>query len=498
MTFNGHYCCERQLVQYNDAGFPVLHVQVNYSVDFGDNITADAGWIRLVELDEAAGEIRLRSFKPAVPLFDFEQENPLPESVTSYAMSWRGRYADQAHRFRQGDAGYTGTRDRWFGSLPDNNTTPPDQPYLRTGYGQANPARQQALLKFEGAITHATIPPGSTVAAATLTLVPATDQEFSDGAANEVYEMLTPWTEGSATYGAAAWSGGASGGVDTDGLEANMTPVSDSAAFADGGYGDGNPLVIDSGRTLHYDVTDTVRNWALGAENNGFLLESIPGPDNALFVASSEYAGSNAGARPMLNVSYSSARKLQFQQGRTGYGSATDTWIDSTNPTSAHGSDISLHCTSQSAQEQVLIRFGELVGSGAQQLPHGAEITSARLVLHSNRQQYAGSTATHALHEMRIGWTTEDSYSSATWNADGIQADDAEADSIPVATTPVGMSDDARVAFDVTQSVQSWVDGETNNGWVLLQPSGNDRWFIASSDDPRASMRPRLLVEFVE
>lgn len=497
LTLNGHYCCERELVQYNDAGFPVLHVQANYSVDFGGTIEADAGWIRLLEIDEQQGEIRLRSYKPSVPLSEGAEHNPLPGSETSYSMSWRGRFSELHQTLQDGEDGYAGTQDRWFGSREENHSTPADGSYLRTGYSPSLSARQQAVLRFDGLFGDSSVPHGAAVSAATLILTPARDEEFSDGAPSAVHEMLVGWEEGAAAWGAGAWASGATEGVDLDDSEASSMAASDASDFADGGFGDGNTSVIEQGRALQYDVTDLVQNWAVEGHNNGFLLEAIPGVDNSLFSASSEYDGVDGRARPKLSVGYGPWSMLLFRQGRAGYTGARDTWLDSAQPLANRAQDLELHCIDGGSREQVLIRFEQLVGPGEGRIPEGAEVHAARLVLHSNQAVFAESGAVHEVHEMLVDWSDQDSFASDRWHADGVQPDDVEAVATPIAVTVAAAGRYGRVAFDVTDSVRSWVEGQPNEGWVVLQgPGGEDRWFLASSEEPRAALRPRLVVYY--
>jgi hypothetical protein len=49
------------------------------------------------------------------------------------------------------------------------------------------------------------------------------------------------------------------------------------------------------------------------------------------------------------------------------------------------------------------------------------------------------------------------------------------------------------LSFDVTASVQAWVDGATNYGWVMLE-RGNNRWSFRSSEWAGLVERPMLTV----
>lgn len=184
-----------------------------------------------------------------------------------------------------------------------------------------------------------------------------------------------------------------------------------------------------------------------------------------------------------------------FRQGAGGYTATRDTWLDENNASTSHSNDDALHCIGTKYQEQVLLRFEQLVGDGDEQIPTGADVVSAQLVLSSTGEEFAGSAAVNSLHEMIVDWDTGDTYNSAVFGGNGIQLG-TEAVTEAVEETSGAVSDDGLYEFDVTASVQAWVGGGPNRGWFLWQPSGFDRWFIASSEHLQSQRRPRLVVEF--
>ncbi len=132
-----------------------------------------------------------------------------------------------------------------------------------------------------------------------------------------------------------------------------------------------------------------------------------------------------------------------------------------------------------------LLKFDELIGDEAGQVPLGAVVHQALLRLSTSRP---GDGA--ALHRMRLDWAAE-----ATWNSfdDGIQADGVEAEAQPdLITDAVGAG---AIELDVTAGVQRWADGVENYGWVFLPsgPNGWDFWGASAADEPQ---RPRLFVLF--
>ena len=178
-----------------------------------------------------------------------------------------------------------------------------------------------------------------------------------------------------------------------------------------------------------------------------------------------------------------------FQQGLLGYASATDTFIDGANPDASHGPDVVL-ATGGTSANQALLRFDNIVGSGAGQVPAGAQILSAKLVLATSRTELNTVDQTVSLHRLNLPFNAQ-----STWNSlsDGISLG-TEARSTPEFTLLPNIDGD-RAIFDVSDWVQSVVNGETNNGW-LVNSVGVARWFIEASESTNIDLRPRLEIAF--
>jgi len=87
---SGHTSQDTHQVKTNAAGFPVLQMSTDYNKvlpNYGD------GFMRLIEIDENSGEIRVKTYTPGVP------QNPTPRYDTSangqftVSMEWNGRFA---------------------------------------------------------------------------------------------------------------------------------------------------------------------------------------------------------------------------------------------------------------------------------------------------------------------------------------------------------------------------------------------------------------------
>ena len=150
----------------------------------------------------------------------------------------------------------------------------------------------------------------------------------------------------------------------------------------------------------------------------------------------------------------------------------------------------------------VLLKFDSIFGSNAGQIPIGASIVSARLVLATKNPGDGGS-----FHRMLTSWDAN----TATWSSippslnesnffvrnDGVTA--AVAFESQVGTS-AGTGDAAAgvTTIGVTSDIQAWSNGQANFGWLIQGWQGRaDGWGFTASEDDIASNRPKLEVEWV-
>jgi hypothetical protein len=175
-----------------------------------------------------------------------------------------------------------------------------------------------------------------------------------------------------------------------------------------------------------------------------------------------------------------------FQQGTGGYRAAVDTYLaqGSVGANNSRASELSVDGDDPNGSgldTQALLRFDDIFGTGAGQVPPGSVIRSAALEL-SSTNLGAGAT----LHRMLEDWSDGEGWSA--FGGDGVQAglEAAAADA-----TASGTVDAVRV--DVTRSVAAWsADPCTNFGWALL-PLGNDGWDFYAAE---GATPPRLTVDY--
>src|SRR5262245_12765823 len=180
-----------------------------------------------------------------------------------------------------------------------------------------------------------------------------------------------------------------------------------------------------------------------------------------------------------------------FQQGVKGYTGTVDTEIWALAPTTILNTNpnASSDANNDGGESQVLIRFEGIIGKEPHQIPPRATVVSARLLVSAFDQ---GDTVN--LHRMLVPFGE-----APTWNSliSGVSADGLEAsrhkDSFTFGKIAANSSE---IAFDVTDTVQAWVSGAENYGWVFLNTGGNG-WDFYTSDFDKVSQRPKLVVEFL-
>lgn len=181
---------------------------------------------------------------------------------------------------------------------------------------------------------------------------------------------------------------------------------------------------------------------------------------------------------------------LSFQQGVAGYSGTVDTEIWALAPTTILDTNpnATTDANNDGGESQVLMRFDDIVGTKDGQVPPDAHVHSAKLVVSAFDQ---GDTVN--LHRLLVPFDA-----TATWDSviSGISADGLEAsrqkDSFTFGKIAANSS---TISFDVTDTVQAWVSGAANYGWVFLNTGGNGWDFYASEFDD-VKQRPKLEIIF--
>jgi hypothetical protein len=182
-----------------------------------------------------------------------------------------------------------------------------------------------------------------------------------------------------------------------------------------------------------------------------------------------------------------------FQEGVNGYSGTVDTYImqdDQDNPTATHGAEDTNSWDTDDPlgtgqYNYALIRFENVFGSGAGEIPVGSTIQSATL-----RYVVYNTGAVANVNEVAVDWTE-----SVTWNTfggdAGVQSDEYGASR----GTASGAAISAQTV-DVTGSLAAWSSNPTaNKGWIF-RPTGTDGVDFRSSEYATIADRPSLTVQY--
>jgi hypothetical protein len=190
---------------------------------------------------------------------------------------------------------------------------------------------------------------------------------------------------------------------------------------------------------------------------------------------------------------------LTFQQGLNNYAGQEDTVLYSREPDVNSGTEGSISPDQQDANgvRQGLMKFNDIIGSQPGQIPLGSTINSATLIVDVVNPSF--SSMQMSLYRMQQDWGE----STATWNSfgliGGVQASEGEASSLP----PDSLLLEPRISvtapatagrFDVTKSLEYWVSGADNFGW-LIESAATDGWDFRTKESAQAQ-RPQLIVDF--
>ncbi len=195
----------------------------------------------------------------------------------------------------------------------------------------------------------------------------------------------------------------------------------------------------------------------------------------------------------VLYASNVHAVTVTFQQGVSGYTGTVDTFLHAGSPTADNSAAATLVCDGPppaADERQILLRFDNIIGNGAGQIPAGATINSATLTVNITNPSATGAS----LHRMLQTWAATNHWN--TW-VSGIQANGVEAASTADVSSLYNGSTPALFNIDVTTSVAAWAAGASNFGWAWLN-NGDDSWQFDSAEGATSTNRPKLSVTYNE
>lgn len=181
----------------------------------------------------------------------------------------------------------------------------------------------------------------------------------------------------------------------------------------------------------------------------------------------------------------------QFRQGIGTAGTTDDAQLTADQPNNNSGAATFVKVDGLSPHSHAVIKYPDVFGTGADQVPLGAQIVSATLTVNCYN---AGNTLT--AYRLLEDWTE----THATWNrrTNGVNWGNPGADGT-ISRDTAGINWDCLTigvkTFDLTAIVQQWSAGVPNFG-VVVRETGNDgvEWY--SSEHTTLTNRPLLTVTY--
>jgi hypothetical protein len=179
-----------------------------------------------------------------------------------------------------------------------------------------------------------------------------------------------------------------------------------------------------------------------------------------------------------------------FQSGVHGFDGTVDIELWALAPTTILDTNpnATTDANNDGGESQILLRFEKIIGNGPDQIPAGSLVRSATLIVSAFDQ---GDTV--YLHRMLVPWPRQ-----ATWTTmvAGVTADGLEASRHRESFTFGKIAaNSSAIPFDVTDSVQAWVNGAPNHGWVFINSGGNG-WDFYTHEFEDVKQRPKLIVTY--
>jgi hypothetical protein len=195
----------------------------------------------------------------------------------------------------------------------------------------------------------------------------------------------------------------------------------------------------------------------------------------------------------LVGAGENTATKLEtasFQSGVNGYDGTVDVELWALAPTTILDTNpnATTDANNDGGESQILLRFEKIIGTGPGQIPAGSTVQSATLIVSAFDQ---GDTV--YLHRMLVPWPRQ-----ATWSTmiAGVTADGMEASRHRESFTFGKIAaNSSAIPFNVTDSVQAWVSGAANHGWVFINSGGNG-WDFYTHEFEDVNQRPKLVVEY--
>lgn len=263
------------------------------------------------------------------------------------------------------------------------------------------------------------------------------------------------------------------------------------------------PLVVTfNENATRAAVEQLIRSITFGTVTNGASLAT-----RSIGMTLDDGFGGIATAAKSIRVG--ALRQTQYQQGGDyGYGIYTGAgdialsqvgsnipWPAGRTPAPAEGLLIDWPDGGTPNESQVLLKFDDFIGTNYWQIPSGAVVVAAELLIKVNNTGDGGR-----FYRMLQPWDSTNS----TWDSlgGGVQQDDIESRSVYESQLGVedgsGATGTGIISVGVTPDIQAWVNGTTNYGWVMKGwPLRTDGTGFSPSEVATVGDRPRLKITWL-
>lgn len=278
----------------------------------------------------------------------------------------------------------------------------------------------------------------------------------------------------------------------------------------DGADGEYHQVKLNDAGLACYQMLSDYQAWANGGSGylrwlqfdprNGLIRVKTFSPTLGVFQTdyNSQFSfACDFGARisNVTNPPTPQLRTLRFQEGVNGYFGTSDTQLRQSSPTTPRGDETTINVDAEDGTNpgptHGLVKFANLIGSGAGQIPAGSDVVLAKL-----RLTVTDAGSGFSMHRMLLPWSESSTWDSMTAGVDIIGIDALAA---PDTFAGVGNGDSnvplAVIELDVTASLRAYLNGAVNEGWGLLPWAGGANGMrFATSEAEDAATRPELVV----
>jgi len=181
---------------------------------------------------------------------------------------------------------------------------------------------------------------------------------------------------------------------------------------------------------------------------------------------------------------------VTLQDGLNGYAGTTDTWLNSDYPTTNFGNDIQDHLQ-YTTQDRQLHRFD------VSSIPSSATVNSATIYFYV--YSVTGGTPAVGCYRVLTHWdelqaTYNNRLTGTAWGSAGMLSG---TDYVATAIGTFTVSAAGWVSYDVTSTVQGWVNGSYANEGVMYRETSTGHCYTRMSEYATdTSLRPKLAVTY--